>query len=104
MFYCPLLTFLVLRKVTFLQINHPGPLSECQQFGSRSRRYSVGLHLGSNCLQKTNWQATQFVAGMHAKSYNRFSILSHIGNIHVCIVRFFLKVCSFLICNSILLV
>ena len=37
----------------FLKINHLGPPSECQNsLDPDQDRHSVGLHLGSNCLQK----------------------------------------------------
>ena len=45
MFYFRLLTFF---KIKFLKINHPGPPS----LDPDQDRHSVGLHLGSNCLQK----------------------------------------------------
>ena len=47
-FYFRLLTFF---KIKFLKINHPGPPSECQTVWIQIKT-NIGLHLGSNCLQK----------------------------------------------------
>ena len=48
-FHYRLLTF---SEIKFLQINHPGPLSESNSLDPDQDRHSVGLHLVSNCLQK----------------------------------------------------
>ena len=57
----------------FLKINHPVSNS----LDPDQDRHSVGLHLGSNCLQKL--LADDKIIHWHAKSYNRYNILSHIG-------------------------
>ena len=53
MFYFCLLTFF---KIKFLQINYPGP-PESNCLDPDQNRHSLGLHLGSNCLQMTNFSA-----------------------------------------------
>ena len=39
-------------KIKFLQLYHPGPPSESNSLDPDQDRHSVGLYLGSNCLQK----------------------------------------------------
>ena len=72
-FYFRLLTFI---KIKFLQINHPGPPSECQTVWIQIRTDI----LGSNCLPKGYWQTTKFAAGMQRVITVVFDILSNISS------------------------
>ena len=74
-FYCRLLTFF---KIKFLQINHRDHDQSVKQFGSRSRPTFCGLWVQTVCQRLL---ADDTITRWHAKSYNRFNILSHIGRL-----------------------
>ena len=50
-------------KIKLLQINHPGPLSECQTVRIEIKTFCWSLS-GFKLLAKVYWQATHFSAGM----------------------------------------
>ena len=60
-FYFRLLTFF---KIKFLKINHPGPPSECQTVGSRSRRTFCWSSSGLKMFAKAYWQTTKLSTDM----------------------------------------
>ena len=75
-FYCRLLNFFKIKF--FLKINNPGPLSESQ---------TVWIQIQTDILMVFIWVQTvckrlladDTILRWHAKSYNRFNILSRIG-------------------------
>ena len=75
-FYCRLLTFF---KIKFLQINHRDHYQTVKQFGYRSRRHSVVFIRVQTVCERL--LADDTIPRWHAKSYNRFNILSHIGRL-----------------------
>ena len=79
-FYFRPLTFF---KIKFLKINHLGPPSECQNsLDPDQERHSVGLHLGSNCLQKAIGRRHNYPLAckeLWQVNTSVFNILSHIG-------------------------
>ena len=61
-FYFRLLTS---SKLSFLKVDHPGPPSKCQQFGSRSRSTFCWSSSGFKPFAKGYWQTIKLSTGMH---------------------------------------
>ena len=79
-FYFRLLTFF---KIMILQINHPGPPSECQTVWTHIKTDILLVFILVQTVCK-RLLADDKIIHWHAKSYNRYNIVSHIGSfIHV---------------------
>ena len=78
-FYCRLLTFF---KIKCLQINHPGPPSECLIVWIQIKTDIMWSSSGFKLFANGYWQTTKLSAGMQRVQVNTlaFNILSHIGS------------------------
>ena len=66
-------------KIKFLQINHPGPSSECQTVWIQIKTGSLLVFIWVQTVCK-RLLADDENRRWHAKSYNKYNILSHIGS------------------------